>query len=201
MSNDVTPASAPTAPSLKARRTAIVATVVPVAMLALSFAAVPAYRIFCKATGFAGTPLVAARAPDHVLGQMMLVRFDANVAPGLSWSFAPRTPFVHLRLGETKTVEFTVSNDGDQEAAAVASFNIQPDLAGQYFNKLTCFCFTETVLKPHESKDLTVVFFVDPALARDKDIRTLTSLTLSYTLFASKTGKGLTASDGASGVN
>jgi cytochrome c oxidase assembly protein subunit 11 len=170
-------------------------------MLALSFAAVPAYRIFCEATGFAGTPLVATQAPDHVLGKMMLVRFDANVAPGLSWTFAPEVPFVRLRLGETRTVAFRVRNDSDRPAAAVASFNVQPDLVGQYFNKLTCFCFNETVLKPHEERDLAVVFFVDPALAIDKDIRTLTSLTLSYTFFASKTGKRLTATGGASGVN
>jgi len=170
-------------------------------MLGLSFAAVPAYRLFCKATGFAGTPLVAKQAPDHVLGQMMLVRLDANVAPGLSWTFAPETPFVHLRLGETKTVEFRVKNDSDQPAAAVASFNVQPDLAGQYFNKLTCFCFNETVLKPHEARDLTVVFFVDPALASDKDIKSLTSLTLSYTFFASKTGEGLIDNSGTSRVN
>ena len=157
-------------------------------MLGLSFAAVPAYRLFCQATGFAGTPRIATEAPAHSLGQMMVVRFDANVAPGLAWTFAPETPFVHLRLGETKTVEFRVHNDSDRPAAAVAAFNIQPDLAAQYFNKLSCFCFDETVLKPHETRDLPVVFFVDPALAKDKDIRSLSSITLSYTFFASKTG-------------
>ncbi|SED06406.1 cytochrome c oxidase assembly protein subunit 11 [Rhizobiales bacterium GAS191] len=171
------------------RRTAVVAALVPALMLGASFAAVPAYRIFCQATGFAGTPLIATQAPTHSLGQMMVVRFDANVAPGLAWNFAPEAPFVHLRLGETKTVEFRVTNDSDRPAAAVAAFNIQPDLAAQYFNKLSCFCFDETVLKPHETRDLPVVFFVDPALAKDKDIRSLTSLTLSYTFFASKTGK------------
>ncbi|MBV8450153.1 MAG: cytochrome c oxidase assembly protein [Hyphomicrobiales bacterium] len=171
------------------RRTLVLSVTAATLMLCLSFAAVPAYRLFCRATGFAGTPLVAARNTTKGLGQMMVVRFDANVAPGLAFDFAPETPFVHLRLGETKTVEFHVTNESDQPAAAVASFNIQPDLAAQYFNKLSCFCFDETVLKPHESKDLPVVFFVDPALAKDKDIRSLSSLTLSYTFFASKTGK------------
>jgi cytochrome c oxidase assembly protein subunit 11 len=172
-----------------ARRTVIAAACAAAVMLAVSFAAVPAYRLFCRTTGFAGTPLVATQAPTHSLGQMMVVRFDANVAPGLAWDFAPEAPFVHVRLGETKTVEFRVRNDSDQPAAAVATFNIQPDLAAQYFNKLSCFCFDETVLKPHETKDLPVVFFVDAALAKDKDIRSLTSLTLSYTFFASKSGK------------
>jgi cytochrome c oxidase assembly protein subunit 11 len=201
MSGEASSTGTRAAPSPRTRRTVVIATLVPLVMLALSFAAVPAYRMFCKATGFAGTPLLATRAPDHVLGQMMVVRFDANVAPGLSWTFEPETPFVHLRLGETKTVEFRVKNDSDQPAAAVASFNIQPDLAGQYFNKLTCFCFNETALKPHEAKDLVVVFFVDPALASDKDIKSLTSLTLSYTFFASKTDKGLTDAGGASRAN
>ncbi|MBW0005822.1 MAG: cytochrome c oxidase assembly protein [Hyphomicrobiales bacterium] len=176
-------------PSRGTRRTLILTASAASLMLGLSFAAVPAYRLFCRATGFAGTPLVATQAPGRSLGQMMVVRFDANVAPGLAFDFAPEAPFVHLRLGETKTVEFHVTNDSDQPAAAVASFNIQPDLAAQYFNKLSCFCFDETVLNPHESKDLPVVFFVDPALARDKDIHSLTSITLSYTFFASKTGK------------
>jgi cytochrome c oxidase assembly protein subunit 11 len=171
------------------RRIALIAAGSALTMLGLSFAAVPAYRLFCSATGFAGTPLVATEAPSKSLGQMIVVRFDANVAPGLAWSFAPEAPFTHLRLGETRTIEFHVANDSDQPTAAVAAFNVQPDLAGQYFNKLSCFCFNETVLKPHESKDLPVVFFVDPALAKDKDIRSLSSITLSYTFFASKTGK------------
>ncbi|MBV9520506.1 MAG: cytochrome c oxidase assembly protein [Hyphomicrobiales bacterium] len=171
------------------RRTLFLAVTAATLMLGLSFAAVPAYRLFCRATGFAGTPLVAAQNTTKRLGQMMVVRFDANVAPGLAFDFAPETPFVHLHLGETKTVEFHVANESDQPATAVASFNIQPDLAAQYFNKLSCFCFDETVLKPHESKDLPVVFFVDPALAKDKDIRSLSSITLSYTFFPSKAGK------------
>ena len=180
-------------PQARSRRTAMVMASSALAMLALSFAAVPAYRIFCRTTGFAGTPLVASEAPTSSLGRLIVVRFDANVAPGLAWSFAPETPFVHLRLGETKTVEFRVSNDSDRPVTAVAAFNVQPDLAGQYFNKLSCFCFNETVLKPHESKDLPVVFYVDPALAKDKDIHSLADITLSYTFFASKTGKSQAA--------
>ncbi len=187
--------------SRRARRTLLLTVGAAAAMLGLSFAAVPAYRIFCRATGFAGTPLVATQSPAQSLGQMMVVRFDANVAPGLAFDFAPETPFVHLHLGETKTVAFHVTNESDQPAAAVAAFNIQPDLAAQYFNKLSCFCFDETVLKPHESKDLPVVFFVDPALAKDKDIRSLTSITLSYTFFASKTGKSQTSTVAATRLN
>jgi cytochrome c oxidase assembly protein subunit 11 len=180
-------------PAKGSRRTAIVAGLVATVMLGLSFAAVPAYRLFGRATGFAGTPLTATVAPIHSLGQVLVVRFDANVAPGLAWTFAPEAPFVHLHLGETKTVLFHVKNDSDQPAQAVAAFNVQPDLAAQYFNKLSCFCFDETVLEPHEARDLPVVFFIDPALAKDKDIRSLTGITLSYTFFASKTGKSQAA--------
>jgi cytochrome c oxidase assembly protein subunit 11 len=108
---------------------------------------------------------------------------------------------VHLHLGETRTVEFRVTNESDQPAAALATFNVQPDLAAQYFNKVSCFCFTETVLKPHETRDLPVVFFVDPALAKDKDIRSLTSITLSYTLFASKTGRSQASTAAPTSLN
>jgi cytochrome c oxidase assembly protein subunit 11 len=195
------PAPAAATPQARSRRIALIAGGSALTMLGLSFAAVPAYRMFCQATGFAGTPLIAAEAPTKTLGQMMVVRFDASVAPGLSWSFAPETPFVHVRLGETKTVEFRVTNDSDRPTTALASFNVQPDLAGQYFNKLTCFCFDETVLKPHESRDLTVVFFVDPALAKDKDIKSLSSLTLSYTFFASKKSKPQASVAGATSLN
>ena len=169
-----------------ARWTAGIAGATALTMLGASFAAVPAYRVFCKLTGFAGTPLVAKTAPTKSLGQSAVVRFSADVAPGLDWSFAPEAPFVHIRLGETKTVQFHVRNDGDTPAAAVATFNVQPDLAGQYFNKLSCFCFDKTALAAGEARDLTVVFFVDPALAKDPDIDSLASLSLSYTFFASK---------------
>ncbi|MFI5016049.1 MAG: cytochrome c oxidase assembly protein [Hyphomicrobiales bacterium] len=199
--SEARPPLPPATRSRRSRRIATAAALVPLVMLGLSFAAVPAYRLFCAATGFAGTPRLATQAPTHSLGQMMVVRFDANVAPGLAWDFAPEAPFVHLRLGETKTVEFRVTNDSDQPTAAVATFNVQPDLAAQYFNKLSCFCFDETVLKAHETRDLPVVFFIDPALAKDKDIRSLTAVTLSYTLFASKTGKQLTATTSASRLN
>ena len=106
-----------------------------------------------------------------------------------------------MHLGETKTVEFRVRNKGDQPAPRSPTFNVQPDLAAQYFNKLSCFCFNQTVLKPHQTRDLPVVFFVDPALAKDKDIRSSTSITLSYTFFASKTASPASLDGGPARLN
>jgi cytochrome c oxidase assembly protein subunit 11 len=117
------------------------------------------------------------------------VRFDSNVAPGLKWRFSPETPEVKVKLGETTTVLYKVTNTGDQPSTGSATYNVQPDLAGTYFSKLECFCFTEQTLQPGETLESAVVFYVDPRLAQDADVKDLSSITLSYTYFPSKGGK------------
>ena len=114
------------------------------------------------------------------------VRFDANVAPGLNWRFAAETPEVKVKLGETTTVYYKVTNTGDKPSTGIATYNVQPDLAGTYFSKLECFCFTEQTLQPGETLESAVVFYVDPRLVQDRDVKDLTSITLSYTYFPSK---------------
>jgi len=115
------------------------------------------------------------------------VRFDANVAPGLDWYFAPEQGAVEVKLGETKTVFYKLKNRSDRELTGMATYNVQPDLAGNSFAKLQCFCFNEMVLKPGETVDVPVVFFVDPSLADQKDIgKTISGITLSYTFFPAK---------------
>jgi cytochrome c oxidase assembly protein subunit 11 len=159
-----------------------------VVMLGMSFAAVPLYRLFCATTGFAGTPLIAKEAPT-IRGQRILtVRFDANVGPGLAWSFAPESPQVRLRTGETATVFFKVTNRTDHETSAQAMFNIAPDVAGAYFDKISCFCFSEQHLGPHETADMPVVFFLDPKLEADETMNGIESVTLSYTFYPANAG-------------
>jgi cytochrome c oxidase assembly protein subunit 11 len=158
-----------------------------VVMLGLSFAAVPLYRLFCATTGFAGTPLVAKKAPEIRGQRIVTVRFDANVGPGLAWSFAPETPQVRLRTGETATVFFKVTNRTDHETSAQAMFNVAPDVAGAYFNKISCFCFSEQHLGPHETADMPVVFFLDPKLEADETMNGIESVTLSYTFYPANT--------------
>jgi cytochrome c oxidase assembly protein subunit 11 len=167
-----------------------------VVMLGLSFAAVPLYRLFCATTGFAGTPLVAKKAPTIRGQRIVTVRFDANVGPGLAWSFAPETPQVRLRTGETATVFFKVTNRTDHETSAQAMFNVAPDVAGAYFDKISCFCFSEQHLGPHETADMPVVFFLDPKLEADETMNGIESVTLSYTFYpANAVGASAARSD------
>jgi cytochrome c oxidase assembly protein subunit 11 len=166
---------------------------VAVLMVGASFAAVPLYRIFCAATGYGGTTQVAHSAPGDMGKRVLTVRFDANVAPGLPWQFAPETPSVSLRTGETKTVFYKVTNTADHPVTATAAYNVSPDQAGSYFDKLACFCFSEQTLKAHESAEWPVVFFLDPALEADETMRNVGEVTLSYTFFASKTAPAKSA--------
>ena len=172
-------------------RTALLCGVLVAGMVGLAYAAVPLYDLFCKTTGFDGTPLVATGNASQVLDKTIAVRFDANVSPGLTWRFTPETPEVKVRLGETTTVLYKVTNAGDRPSTGIATYNVQPDLAGSYFTKLECFCFTEQTLQPGETLESAVVFYVDPRLAEDPDVKDLGSITLSYTYFPSKGGQPL----------
>ncbi|WP_134494373.1 cytochrome c oxidase assembly protein [Microvirga pakistanensis] len=173
----------------KMHRTAFACLGVAVGMVGLAYASVPLYDLFCKVTGFDGTPVVRSSNASEIMDRTITVRFDSNVAPGLSWSFSPETPQVSVKLGETTTVTYKVTNTGDKPATGIATYNVQPDLAGTYFSKLECFCFTEQTLQPGETLESAVVFYVDPRLAQDPDVKDLSSITLSYTYFPSKAGK------------
>ena len=160
------------------------------AMLGLSFAAVPLYRLFCATTGFGGTPRVASAAPLEKGQRALTVRFDANVAPGLSWSFAPETAQIKLRTGEMTTVYYRASNGSGRATTARAVFNVSPDSAGAYFNKLACFCFDEQRLGPSETREMPVLFYLDPSLEKDPAMDGVQTITLSYTFFAMKEHRG-----------
>lgn len=171
------------------RRTASICAGVAVGMTALAFASAPLYDLFCRVTGFAGTPLVAAQGAGRVAARRITVRFDSNVAPGLPWRFTPDIASLDVQLGETQTVFYTISNRSDTELTGVAAFNVLPDQAGAYFNKLQCFCFKDMTLAPGESVDVPVAFFIDPALADNRDFDATEQITLSYTFFRSKTAR------------
>ena len=157
---------------------------VAVGMVGLSFAAVPLYSAFCRATGFAGTTQVADKATGIRGARMLKVRFNANVAPGLDWSFEPETDAIELRTGATATVFFKFRNRSDRDTASRAVYNVTPESSGAWFDKVSCFCFTQQRLGAHESAELPVVFFLDPRLERDPDMDKVQEITLSYTLFA-----------------
>ena len=165
-------------------------------MLGMSFAAVPLYRLFCAATGYGGTTQVAETAPALRGKRSLVVRFDANVGTGLAWHFAPETPQIKLRTGETATVFFKATNLTDHEVVAQALYNVTPEVAGAYFDKISCFCFSEQTLGPHQTADMPVVFFLDPKLEKDATMDGIESVTLSYTFYPAKSAAPVTAKTG-----
>jgi len=172
-------------------RTALLCAGVAMGMTGLSFAAVPLYDMFCKATGFGGTPMVGTAGASTILDRTMAVRFDANVAPGLGWKFEPESPEISLRVGETKTVFYKITNRTDRASTGIASYNITPEKGAAFFVKIQCFCFTEHTLQPGESLEAPVVFYIDPEIAANRELDGLKAITLSYTYFTSKAGQPL----------
>ena len=170
-------------PSTRNMRLTVAASVVFVAsMVGMSFAAVPLYKIFCQVTGTAGTTRRATVAPTPI-DRMITVRFDANVANGLGWTFRPEVREVKVKLGEVGHINFVAVNRGSAAITGSAAFNVSPLDAGAYFNKIACFCFTDHTLAPGERAELPVSFFVDPKMADDNNLSTTDTLTLSYTFY------------------
>lgn len=155
-----------------------------VTMVGAAYAAVPLYRLFCQVTGFDGTPRIATSVPSVVLDKTITVRFDGNVAPGLPWKFEPVQNTVEAKIGESMLVFYRATNTSDKPVKGSATFNVFPEIAAVYFNKVQCFCFTEQVLEPGQSIEFPVSFFVDPEIVHDKDARRVTHITLSYTFHA-----------------
>ena len=152
-------------------------------MVGMSYAAVPLYDWFCRTTGFNGRTQVATEAPAQTLDRTVTVRFDSNIGAGLPWRFSPERTSIEARLGEVVTVDYLVINESARETAGVAAYNVAPLSFGRHFQKINCFCFNEQRLKPGEKREMTVVFYVDPALADDPDARGETTITLSYTFY------------------
>src|SRR6201996_374012 len=156
-------------------------------MVGLSFAAAPFYSWFCRTTGYGGTPQIATAAPAQITDRIVPVRFDSNVAPGLPWIFEPERRTIDVKLGEVVTVYYSVTNQTARVTTGQAGYNVTPPTVGQYFEKINCFCFTEQTMKPGEKRDMAVVFYVDPKLAKDSEQDTLTNITLSYTFYPAAT--------------
>ena len=152
-------------------------------MVGLAYASVPLYRLFCQITGYGGTTQVAEAPAGEALERTIKVRFDANIASGLPWSFAPKQREVEVRIGEVAEVAYGSKNIGRVATAGTATFNVTPQAAGAYFNKMECFCFTEQTLQPGEEAHMPVVFFVDPAIVNAPETWGIETITLSYTFF------------------
>ena len=165
------------------RRTAIILGGVVFGMLGMAYAAVPLYRIFCQVTGYGGTTGVAAAADKIVAEREIAVRFNADHAANLPWSFKPEQREVRIKVGETGLAFFAAENFGKKAITGSAVYNVTPQKAGEYFNKIQCFCFTEQTLQPGEKVDMGVSFFVDPEIINDHDLDDVKTITLSYSFY------------------
>jgi cytochrome c oxidase assembly protein subunit 11 len=157
-----------------------------VGMIGLAYAAVPLYKLFCQVTGFGGTTQVADGNPKGVIARDMTTSFDASVAGDLPWTVRPARS-VSAAIGSVETVNYVASNRSDKAVTGTAIFNVTPEAAGIYFNKIECFCFTEQTLQPGETVEMPVTFFVDPDLDANGELDTIREITLSYTFYASDT--------------
>ena len=144
------------------------------AMVGVSFAAVPLYSWFCRTTGFGGTT---------ISGRTVTVRFDSNVAAGLPWRFEPERRTIEVKLGEVVTVYYAVTNEAARPTVGQAGYNVSPPTVGVYFEKINCFCFTQQTMQPGETRDMAVVFYVDPKLTKDSELDGISTITLSYTFY------------------
>jgi len=149
----------------------------------LAYASVPLYEIFCRVTGYGGTTQVAAAESNQVVERTLKIRFDSNVNPALGWAFDPVLKSMDLKVGENALAFYQAENETDDVIVGTATFNVTPDKAGLYFNKVECFCFTEQVLKPGQRVDMPVSFFIDPSIVEDPNLDDVTTITLSYTFF------------------
>lgn len=152
-------------------------------MVGMSYAAVPLYQIFCQVTGYGGTTQRVEQASDEILDREITVRFDANTAGGLPWDFTPAQRDITMKIGETVRIGYHAKNLFGEAARGRATFNVTPQFAGAYFNKMECFCFTDTELAPGETLEMPVVFFVDPEIVDAPEMAKLNTITLSYTFF------------------
>ena len=171
-----------TAVARKNARTAGIMALMVAGMLALAFASVPLYRMFCELTGFDGTPLRAENAPGAVAGHVG-VRFDANINRDLPWRFEPVQETVRIAPGARTQILYRATNLTARTTTGTAVFNVSPEIAGQYFSKIECFCFSEQTLRGGESVDMPVVFYVDPKIREDQDTKHIDEITLSYTFY------------------
>jgi cytochrome c oxidase assembly protein subunit 11 len=165
------------------RKTGLTILAIVIGMIALAYASVPLYNIFCRVTGFGGTTQVAANTTGEVLERMMNVKFTGNTERNMPWAFRPDIREVDVKVGAKKLISYSAKNMASIPITGTAVFNVTPAKAGKYFNKIECFCFTEQILQPDEKVNMPVVFFIDPAIMNDRTMDDVKTITLSYSFF------------------
>ncbi len=169
--------------SRRNRRTMIAIFGVVAGMIGMAYASVPLYDLFCRVTGFGGTPGLA-QAPSEATGDReFTVRFDSSINSGLPWRFAPAQPPMTIKVGDTALAFYRAESRANGPTVGTATFNVTPLKAAKYFDKIDCFCFTEQRLEAGQTVDMAVSFFVDPAITEDRLLDDVNTITLSYTFF------------------
>ena len=161
---------------------------VVIGMVAMSYAFVPLYNLFCRVTGFGGTTLVAETLPDEdeILDRQVTIKFNGQTNKKLPWEFKPEQREITVNLGQRGLTAFSAYNKADKPTAGSAIYNVTPLKAGQYFHKVQCFCFDEQILQPKEYVDMPVMFYIDPAMNDDPLMEDVDTITLSYTFFTAE---------------
>jgi len=167
------------------KKSIIIISFIVLFMLSLSFAAVPLYDIFCRVTGFGGTTQIASTAPGSTGHPDINIRFESSTSSSLNWDFFAKSKVVTIPIGEEKTIFYFAKNLSDKPIVGTATFNVTPAKVGQYFMKIDCFCFVEQLLKPGESMNMPVTFFIDPDIYKDENVKEVNEITLSYTFMKS----------------
>lgn len=158
---------------------------VVVGMVGLAYASVPLYDLFCRMTGFGGTPMIGQAAPATAGEARVTVRFNAATHPNLPWRFTAQQPSMQMRVGEEALAFYVARNTGTAPVTGISTYNVTPDVVGKYFHKVACFCFEEQVLQPGEQVDMPIAFWVDPRIATDPQTRDIRTITVNYTFFRS----------------
>ena len=167
------------------RRTVVAAFAFVAGMVGVSFAAVPLYTLFCRVTGFGGTPMIGGGPAPGAGERVVTVRFNANTQPNLPWRFEPAEPSQRLHVGEEGVAFYRARNLSDRPATGISAYNVTPEVVGRYFHKTACFCFEEQTLAPGQEVDMPLAYWIDPRIADDPNTRDIRTITVSYTFFRS----------------
>ena len=170
--------------------------VLAVVLIGLAFASVPLYSLFCRVTGFGGTTQTAAALPDRIIDRIVTVKFNADTGLNMPWEFKPDLREVDVRMGERGLASFTAHNKTTTPVAGTALYNVTPPKAGQYFHKIQCFCFDQQILAPNQKVSMPVMFYIDPAMDDDPNMKDVKVITLSYTFYESETEELESAMEG-----
>ena len=167
----------------KNRRAGLIVLGLVLGMTALTASSVELYKLYCKMTGFGGRAEQSSASADVILDREIKVRFNTDVNNNLPWEFTSDQEPIVVKLGQEATVSFSATNLGNVPFAGTALYNVDPPQAGVYFHKTQCFCFDYQLIGQKKTAHFPVIFYVDPALDKDPELKDLKSITLSYSFF------------------